>query len=237
MEPVGALCEYSKPSIFRCRRELRKELTPYNLDDRIVEKANSIYYQLSTSRDTNIPTIIIRADNRPLLIFYCIYYAYLELDVIVEPYTLAAELGFNPRVVKRSFKCFTSPIYGYCPDVYIFKISHLVPPMAKFFRLADVYTSIIRQLATYLEQELERHDCELKKPQRWVLTLIYFCSIWASQYLHITNDFDLDKACSILDIRSSTVKGLMRQIERQTLIHQRLRQIVYDVLDDYMAND
>lgn len=233
MEPANILEEYLKPSTYRNRKDLRKELVSYNLDDRLIEKANSIYYQLSTSRYSNMPTIIIRADNRQLLLFYCIYYAYLELDVIVEPYTLAAELGFPPKVVKRSFKCFTTPIYSYCPDVYIFKISQLVPPMTKFFQLANIYTKIVYKLATFLDSELERLKCEPKKPQRWVLTLIYFCSIWSSQYLRITNDFDLEQSCTILDIRASTIKSHTRQIERHSSIHQRMREIVNNELTNY----
>ena len=233
MEPANIVDEYSKPSAYRTRRELRKELVSYNLDDRLIEKANSIYYQLSTSRYSNMPTIIIRADNRQLLLFYCIYYAYLELDVIVEPYTLAAELGFPPKVVKQSFKCFTTPVYGYYPDVYIFKIAQLAPPMIKFFRLANVYARIVYKLATYLDDELEKLNCESKKPQRWVLTLIYFCSIWASQYLRITNDFDLEQACAILDIRASTIKSHTRQIERHSSIHQQMREIVNNELSKY----
>lgn len=226
---------YLEPSSTRSKRELRRELANYNLDDRVVERANDIYYQLSTSRNSEAPTVIIRANNRQLLIFYCIYHAYLELGVEVEPYTLAAELGFEPSVVKRAFKCFTSPVYGYRPEPRLFTVTELVIPIVRYLKLAQVYADIIYQMATFFDVELERRRIELKNPQRWALTLVYFCSIWSSQHLRITNDFNLDAACRLMDIRSSTIKSYTRQIERDETIHQHLRELIRRQLESYIT--
>lgn len=226
---------YLAPSPTRSKRELRRELADYHLDDLVVERANDIYYQLSTSRDSEAPTVIIRASNRQLLIFYCIYHAYLELGAEVEPYTLANELGFAPSVVRRAFKCFTSPVYGYRPEPRLFTVRELVGPITRHLQLAQVYADIIHRMAVRFDAELERRGIELTNPQRWALTLVYFCAIWSSQALRVTNDFDLELACRLLDIRASTIKSYTRQIERDETIHQQLREVIQWGLAPYLS--
>lgn len=207
------------PNKIRKIKDITEELTKLGIDDQIVVQANNIYRAMSRN---NVRGIIIRANNRNRLLFYCLFYAYYELGLKEEPYTLARRFGFNLKIVKEAFKSFSSPTYGYRPPIIINSVSDLVPAMTKYFNIHPIYVQIIKEMAS----ELDKSQIEIIKPQRWVMTLIYLCSQMCSSYQNISNNVDISSWCQDIGIKYSSIKGNLRAVDDNYILYNKFKQIV-----------
>lgn len=200
-------------------RDISNELSKLGVDDQLVLQANNIYWTMSKGNNKGL---IIRANNRNRLLFFCLFYAYYELGIKEEPFTLARRFGFNLKIVKEAFKNFSSPIYGYRPPIIINTISDLIPSMTKYFNIHPTYTKVLDMIA----KEVDNSGMRIIKPQRWVMTLIYICSQVCSAKLNIPNDVDVACWCQDIGIKYSSVKNNVRELYNNTKLTKRIINII-----------
>lgn len=200
-------------------RDIYDELIKLNVDEQIVVQANNIYRAMARNNGRGI---IIRSNKRNRLLFYCLFYAYYELGIKEEPYTLARRYGFNLKIVKEAFKNFSSPAYGYEPPIIINTTEDIVPVMCRYFKIDALYVKIISEMA----HEIDNSQINIIKPQRWVMTLIHVCSQLCSARLNVPNNVDIVTWCQDIGIKYSSIKNNLRQIEINSEIKENFKTIV-----------
>lgn len=79
-----------------------------SIPNEVKEKANSIYMSMKgqTSRKGN---------NRILLIYYCVYCAYMELDIEFSPFNLSDLFNLNKQQTSKCSSMFSKVYTGYAP--------------------------------------------------------------------------------------------------------------------------
>jgi len=104
---------------------IMNELNKFNIPDDIKKDAERIYHTLNYH--------IRRGRKRKKMIFYCIYNAFLEHDIIYDPYILADFIGLEANEVQKCFSMFI--VDNYKPVLKKFHPKDFFPHYCKIFNI------------------------------------------------------------------------------------------------------
>lgn len=90
-------------------KSINKELKLIQISDPIKIRANKIYQQIST------PTK--KGRKRLLLVFYCVYFAYIEKKIVVDPIDITNQLGLKKNAISKALNTFSN--CGYDPPMNV----------------------------------------------------------------------------------------------------------------------
>jgi len=101
-------------------KSIYKELKMLQIPDNIKIRANEIYQQITT------PTK--KGKKRLSLVLYCVYHAYKEEDIIIDPVDIADQLGLKKNAISKAMNSFSNR--GYTPPMVIVNPVSLIRPFA-----------------------------------------------------------------------------------------------------------
>ena len=100
-------------------RNLVQDLKALDFPDEIKKQANQIFMSM------NCPTK--RSKKRKLLLFFCIYSAYMELGIPQIPNIIAKKVSISPSEVSKAMALFSESQTGYHPPYMLITPLHYLP--------------------------------------------------------------------------------------------------------------
>ena len=113
----------------KSRENFAEELNQYGLSEDIVNRALIIFSKMKDK--------IHRNKRRIQLRFFCVYNAYKELGIEVEPFTLGRKFGIKPGDVRKSDSIFSESQTGYQQVEYTTTPINFLPDAARTIGLSE----------------------------------------------------------------------------------------------------
>jgi len=111
------------------RKTIMNDLKRLKLPKDVMDTAEIIYQKINPSTT--------KKSRRAELVFYCIFCAYQELDVVVDPVFIARDLGITRESIPKAMNTY-STYPGYKPKSRDYKPTALIPEYAQRLNLANV---------------------------------------------------------------------------------------------------
>lgn len=176
---------------------LLSEIASFQLPDNVRIQAQEV------ARRLKLP--IRRGKKRRQLLFYCLYSAYAELNIVQDPVTIAMMVGIERSQIGRALSLFSEAQTGYAPPMHIASAVDFVPRYAEQMGLE---AHIIGDLVSIAQAVIER-DSELAEsyPQKVAAAIV-------SYYLSLNNLFSV--SISNLTVLSGfsepTIKSVVKRV-------------------------
>ena len=103
----------------KAERSIMKDLDPYNLPDEIKNKANNVFVSIAPATH--------RGKKRKQLLFFCLFTAYKELGIHVDPKTIAQLINMDLGGMNKSISMFSEIQTGYRVRKHIVTCVDIVP--------------------------------------------------------------------------------------------------------------
>jgi transcription initiation factor TFIIIB Brf1 subunit/transcription initiation factor TFIIB len=120
-------------------RTLISDLKPLDFPDEIKKSANQIFMSM------NCPTK--RSKKRKLLLFFCIYSAYMELGMPQIPNTIAKKVGISASEVSKAMALFSESQTGYHPPYMLITPLHYLPDYCSKLGFTDTTKEMVFEMA------------------------------------------------------------------------------------------
>lgn len=147
------------------KRSIIGDLKNLDFPDQVKTKAEDIFQKMTCS--------IKRSIKRKLLIFYCIYCAYLELEDPHDPFIIARKLSLEKKKASRAFTMFSETQTKYRPPNLEVKPQHYIPQYCTDLFLPDESTQHVVKFANnFLDKNPEMSK---ETPQKISAGIIYYC--------------------------------------------------------------
>lgn len=177
-------------------RSILKEMDGLTVSDEAKLMADSIFMKLNP--------LTKRGNRRKQLIFFCLYYAYIELGQPQDPKKIAQIVGIKPSGITKAFSMFSQAQTGYKPpNLYITPI-HLIPQYCESLHLTTETTQDILNFA----QTILDKDPNLKErfPQKIAGGILLY-------YLTI-NGFSVNRKefAKLIQLSDVTISNVFKQI-------------------------
>jgi transcription initiation factor TFIIIB Brf1 subunit/transcription initiation factor TFIIB len=131
IDTANSECNYSAKNT----RSILNELSNYNIPDDIKSRANIIYNSMVSN--------IKRANKRKYLLFYCVYSAYKELNITVNPVELGKKFNLSPGDVQKTHSMFSPLQTNYKPVNRIINASDYISDFCKKLNMDSYESDII----------------------------------------------------------------------------------------------
>jgi transcription initiation factor TFIIIB Brf1 subunit/transcription initiation factor TFIIB len=166
-----------------------------DVSDEVKMIANSIFKRLK------LPTH--RGKRRKLLVFFCIFNAFAELDTPKDPRHLATLVGISPNEVSKAFSLYNEVQTGYKTQIQKMTPLSLIPEYCSRLE-GDLNVGIIIDLA---ERILEKsHKLREKYPQKVAAGIIqYYMNIYGIKY-------NKKKFAEVIGLSEATISNMYREI-------------------------
>jgi transcription initiation factor TFIIIB Brf1 subunit/transcription initiation factor TFIIB len=120
-------------------RNLVSDLKPLDFPDEIKKSANQIFMSM------NCPTK--RSKKRRLLLFFCIYSAYMEIGMPQIPNTIAKKVRISPSEVSKAMSLFSESQTGYHPPNLLITPLHYLPDYCSKLGFTDSTKEMVYEMA------------------------------------------------------------------------------------------
>jgi transcription initiation factor TFIIIB Brf1 subunit/transcription initiation factor TFIIB len=127
---------YETPEKFK---NLASDLKGLDFPDEIKKTANQIFMSM------NCPTK--RSKKRKLLLFFCIYSAYMELGIPQIPNIIAKKVNISPSEVSKAMALFSESQTGYHPPYMLITPIHYLPDYCTKLGFSDATKEMVYELA------------------------------------------------------------------------------------------
>jgi transcription initiation factor TFIIIB Brf1 subunit/transcription initiation factor TFIIB len=145
-------------------RTLIQDLKALDFPDEIKKQANQIFMSM------NCPTK--RSKKRKLLLFFCIYSAYMELGIPQIPNIIAKKVSISPSEVSKAMALFSESQTGYHPPYVLITPLHYLPEYCAKLGFTDTTKELVYQLA---KQIMEKDKTLMEEsPQKISAGIIQF---------------------------------------------------------------
>lgn len=111
------------------KRSILPDLSGHSFPDDIKNQADTIYQQMRPR--------VRKGKARDQLLFFCVYYAHIELDVDVDPNLLGERFGLKPGEVQRCHSIFSPLQTGYHPPLKDLTPLNLLPDYMKKLNMSE----------------------------------------------------------------------------------------------------
>lgn len=176
---------------------LLSEIASFQLPDNVRIQAQEV------ARRLKLP--IRRGKKRRQLLFYCLYSAYAELNIVQDPVTIALMVGIERSQIGRALSLFSEAQTGYAPPMHIASAVDFVPRYAEQMGLQ---AHIIGDLVSIAQAVIER-DSELAEsyPQKVAAAIV-------SYYLSLNNLFSVSSSNLTLlsGFSEPTIKSVVKRV-------------------------
>jgi hypothetical protein len=182
---------------FKGERTIIPDLKDYPFTDDIKGEADVIFNKMHYR--------VRRGKIRTQLVFYCVYCAYIELDINVNPVQLGRIFGLSPGDVQKCDSKFSPLQTGYRPRSTFTSPLKYLPDYCKQLELTEDAVLEITQLAT----DLLRKEAALfqENPQTVAAGILkYYTETYG-----ISND-DPQKIAKVTGRSNVTIDGIYRRI-------------------------
>jgi transcription initiation factor TFIIIB Brf1 subunit/transcription initiation factor TFIIB len=143
-------------------RSINTDLKPLDFPDEIKTKANSIFLKMKC------PTK--RSKKRKLLVFYCIYCAYLELEIPQVPNAIARKINIPQSEIPKAMALFSEIQTGYRPPEIRITPIHYLRDYCHILGFTPKTTEMVEELTnTILEKDVSLNDESPQKTSAGVL--------------------------------------------------------------------
>jgi transcription initiation factor TFIIIB Brf1 subunit/transcription initiation factor TFIIB len=149
-------------------RSILKEMDNLAVSDEAKLMAESIFMKLNP--------LTKRGNRRKQLIFFCLYYAYIELGQPQDPKKIAQLVGIKPSGITKAFSMFSQAQTGYKPPTLYITPIHLIPQYCDNLHLTRETTQDVMTFAqTILDKDINLKE---KFPQKVAAgILLYYLTI------------------------------------------------------------
>lgn len=182
----------------KVRRTIIKDLENYTqLSDEIKYRANDIYNTMNSKT--------FRADKRKMLLFYCVYNAYKELNIKEDSTKIGSIFGLTTSQIQKSVSMFNPLQTGYKPVEHIRSITDYLPDYCEQLKFNDCYIDEIMVFADDLLKECAWLTHEV--PQTAAAGVI--------KYYLILNDLELDDKNLLSEVTNrsdTTIETMYKKI-------------------------
>ena len=120
-------------------KNLASDLKGLDFPDEIKKTANQIFMSM------NCPTK--RSKKRKLLLFFCIYSAYMELGIPQIPNIIAKKVNISPSEVSKAMALFSESQTGYHPPYMLITPIHYLPDYCTKLGFSDATKEMVYELA------------------------------------------------------------------------------------------
>jgi transcription initiation factor TFIIIB Brf1 subunit/transcription initiation factor TFIIB len=127
---------YETPEKFK---NLASDLKGLDFPDEIKKTANQIFMSM------NCPTK--RSKKRKLLLFFCIYSAYMELGIPQIPNIIAKKVNISPSEVSKAMALFSVSQTGYHPPYMLITPIHYLPDYCTKLGFSEATKEMVYELA------------------------------------------------------------------------------------------
>lgn len=189
--------DWAQYDYIKSEHSIISDLKCYQLPDDVKNKADSIYLKM-------IPRTR-RKKIRKQLVFFCVYCAYLELGIVVNPMQLGKQFGLTSGEVQRCGSLFSKLQTGYTPPVVDSTPLNYVPGFCENLGLSTEAIEEISRIYDAVSSNDERLSQE--NPQTVASGLL--------KYYIETNGIVMkdSKAISVITNRSSvTIDSMYKRI-------------------------
>lgn len=132
----SAILAYETPEKFK---NLASDLKGLDFPDEIKKTANQIFMTM------NCPTK--RSKKRKLLLFFCIYSAYMELGIPQIPNIIAKKVNISPSEVSKAMALFSESQTGYHPPYMLITPIHYLPDYCLKLGFSEETKEMVYELA------------------------------------------------------------------------------------------
>jgi hypothetical protein len=176
-------------------RSINKELKLLHIPENIKIKANKIYQQITT------PTK--KGKKRLSLVFFCVYHAYKEEEIIIDPVDITSQLGLKKSVISKSLNNFSN--CGYKPKMSIVDPVSLIRLYAE--RVHTLDKSCIPDIERFAE-EIMAKEPEFGEPfpQKIATAIIKF-------YMELHGHPLPKENYDLLNITHATIGNMVKEIK------------------------
>lgn len=137
------------PVLRKTDKGIHGDLSKMDFPSEVKDKANSIYYKLSPKTH--------RGNKRKLLVFYCVHIAYRELNITMNPISIANEVGISKSEMTKAISLFSPVQTGYLLEAKKTDPCELIPGYCRSVGLDE---AIIDEVITMCK-EVTRKDRNL----------------------------------------------------------------------------
>jgi len=148
-------------------KSIREDLRNIDVSENVKIKANEIYNRLQCSTK--------RGKRRKLLLFYCLYNAYNEFYIPIDPKILALKIGIKSGDITKSLSMFSELNTGYKPQTMRITALEIIPEYCRIFNFEE--DSISNVLDITKEILNKNPNLNNKKPQNVAAGIIVYFSI------------------------------------------------------------
>jgi transcription initiation factor TFIIIB Brf1 subunit/transcription initiation factor TFIIB len=134
--PEPKIQTYETPEKFK---NLASDLKGLDFPDEIKKTANQIFMSM------NCPTK--RSKKRKLLLFFCIYSAYMELGIPQIPNIIAKKVNISPSEVSKAMALFSESQTGYHPPYMLITPIHYLPDYCTKLGFSEETKEMVYSLA------------------------------------------------------------------------------------------
>jgi transcription initiation factor TFIIIB Brf1 subunit/transcription initiation factor TFIIB len=126
-------------------KNLASDLKCLDFPDEIKKTANTIFMSM------NCPTK--RSKKRKLLLFFCIYSAYMELGIPQIPNIIAKKVNISPSEVSKAMALFSESQTGYHPPYMLITPIHYLPDYCTKLGFSEETKEMVYQLANNIMEK------------------------------------------------------------------------------------
>lgn len=175
---------------------LLSEIASFQIPDNVRTQAQEV------ARRLKLP--IRRGKKRRQLLFYCLYSAYAELNIVQDPVTIATMVGIERSQIGRALSLFSEAQTGYAPPMHTASAVDFVPRYAEQIGLP---TRTIGELVSIAQTVIEA-DSELAEsyPQKVAAAIV-------SYYLALNNiAISSANLTSLSGFSEPTIKSVVKRV-------------------------
>ena len=175
---------------------IQVDLETLNFSNEIKIKANNIA--------VNIGDRITRKRARKRFIFFCIYSAYGELNLIVDPREVAKEVGITLGDMPKALSTYSKSQTGYKRKSHFLTPDELIPGYCSKLNLTGEFV----KGAVEFSKKIVSKDPSLMEiyPQNVAVGILYYYAIINSYQI------DLDVYSKIFAVSKATIKNINKQV-------------------------
>lgn len=165
MEEVFEPTQKNQDEVFlKKQQDISKYLLNLKISDDIKLKATEIRSKMSVGCK--------RGNNLNKLVFYCVYWAFIELNESLIIEDLANTCGINPKDVAKALNAYPSVNTGYFPPTEDKDASEYIP---KYFHISRLHTLELEKILTlYRKIAAGAGILDNYKPQDVAVAMIYY---------------------------------------------------------------
>lgn len=177
-------------------KSIIKELKLINIPENVKLRANEIFQVMVTTTK--------KGKKRHQLIFYCVYNAYKEMGITVEPVAIASMFGLKKNSISKAITSFSNS--GYEPPNIVVSPVSLIAEYCE--RIPNLNSECIPEIEEFAREILQKAP-ELSQayPQKIAAAIIQF-------YLELGGQVvDKKKFSSLLSVSDVTINNVIKEIK------------------------